>query len=201
MARAPRIIEPGGIYHVTTRGNNRERVVWDDLDRVILLTAIDRSARRYGWVVLAYCLMTNHFHLVVRLPLDGLSDGMRLLNGTFARRMNARHSRVGHLFHNRFGATPVADDTHLLEVSRYVVLNPVRARLCARAEQWRWSSYRACAGLELAPSFLATDELLGLFGRRPSLARRAYRQFVREGHVRVSDDSNGNVTSRPRDGS
>jgi REP element-mobilizing transposase RayT len=201
MARPPRVIEPHGIYHVTTRGNNRERVVWDDFDRVILLSAMSRSALRYGWIVLAYCLMTNHFHLVVQLPLDGLSDGMRLLNGTFARRMNARHARVGHLFHNRFRATQIGRDAHLLAACRYVVLNPVRAQLCARPEDWPWSSYRACAGLDLAPPFLATDELLGLFGKHPAQARRAYRRFVREGHVLVSDDGNGDATNRRHGGS
>jgi REP-associated tyrosine transposase len=155
VARPRRVIEPGGIYHVTTRGNNREQVVWDDRDRAILLGAITQAARRYGWVVLAYCLMTNHFHLIVQVPSGGLSEGMRLLNGGFARRMNARHGRVGHLFQNRFHATHIRRDAHLLEACRYVVLNPVRAGICERPEQWRWSSYRACAGLELAPPFLA----------------------------------------------
>ena len=182
------------MYHVTTRGNNREQVVWDDRDRAILLAAIDQAARRYGWIVLAYCLMTNHFHLVVQVPLGGLSEGMRLLNGGFARRMNARHGRVGHLFQNRFGATQIKRDSHLREACRYVVLNPVRAGLCKRPEEWRWSSYRACVGFELAPPFLAVDALLGLFGTRPRQARREYRAFVRDGRVRVSGEGNRGVT-------
>ena len=181
MARPPRVTEPDGIYYVTTRGNNRERVVWDDLDRVLLLSGISSAALRYEWTVLAYCLMTNHFHLIVQLPVGGLSEGMRLLNGSFARRMNRRHGRVGHLFQNRFHATRIERDAHLLETCRYVVLNPVRARLCARAQDWPWSSYRACAGLEIAPPFLAEEQLLGLFSKRPQRARRRYRLFVREG--------------------
>ncbi len=194
MARPRRVVEPGGIYHVTTRGNNREQVVSDDRDRALLLAAINQATRRYGWIVLAYCLMTNHFHLVVQVPLCGLSEGMRLLNGGFARRMNARHGRVGHLFQNRFFANQIKRDAHLLEACRYVVLNPVRAGLCERPEEWPWSSYRACAGLELAPPFLAVDALLGLFGTRPRQARREYRVFVRNGLVPVSGKRNGSVT-------
>jgi REP element-mobilizing transposase RayT len=190
------VIEPGAIYHVTTRGNNREQVVWDDRDRTILLRSIDQAARRHGWIVLAYCLMTNHFHLIVQVPLGGLSEGMRLLNGGFARRMNARHGRVGHLFQNRFHSTKIESDAHLLEACRYVVLNPVRAGLCENPDQWRWSSYRACAGLELAHTFLAVDALLGLFGTRPWRARRQYRTFVQDALVRVSGERNRSVARR-----
>jgi hypothetical protein len=143
--------------------------------------------------------MTNHFHLVVQVPLCGLSEGMRLLNGGFARRMNARHGRVGHLFQNRFGAKAIKDDSHLREACRYIVLNPVRAGMCERPEQWRWSSYRACAGLALAPSFLAVDALLGLFARRPRRARKEYRTFVRDG-VRVSGERDGGVSYDRGDG-
>jgi len=184
MAREPRVVEPGGIYHVTSRGNNREVVYFTEDDFSTFLRLLDGVTRRYGWVVLAYCLMTNHYHLVVQLPFDGLSRGMQSLNGRFARRMNARHGRVGHLFQNRFYAEQIQREAHLLEAARYVVLNPVRARLVRRPDEWRWSSYRASAGLELAPPFLAVDEVLGEFGPRPRQARREYRRFVREGLLR-----------------
>jgi REP element-mobilizing transposase RayT len=169
---------------VTSRGNNRETIYFTEDDFTTFLGLFDGVSRRYGWVVLAYCLMTNHYHLVVQLPFDGLSRGMQSINGRFARRTNVRHGRVGHLFQNRFFAEQIESDAHLLETARYVVLNPVRARVCRRPEEWRWSSYRPCAGLDLAPPFLALDEILGQFGSRPRQARREYRRFVREGLLR-----------------
>ena len=187
MGRAPRVEVPGGIYHVTARGNNRGDLVWDDYDRDACTLMLGRAAEKYEWVVLAYCLMTNHYHLLVRVPRGGLSAGIRLLNGGYSRRTNVRYGRVGHLFQNRFGAVHVTRDEHLKEASRYIVLNPVRAGLCAAPAHWRWSSYRAAVGLEFPLPFLACDELLGLFGRSPAAARSAYGAFVLDGLVPVSD--------------
>jgi hypothetical protein len=116
---------------------------------------------------------------------------MQELNGRYSRRTNSRYGRTGHLFQNRFSATAISHDAHLLEACRYVVLNPIRARICSRAEDWPWSSYAACAGLQLAPRFLAVDELLSLFGGQPKEARRSYAAFVAEGQVPVSDQRAG----------
>jgi len=185
MARNPRLEVPGGIYHVATRGNNCEPIVWDDHDRSFFVWTLTRTSRRHGWSLLAYCLMTNHYHAVVRLDRDRLSQGMCELNGGFARRMNLRHDRVGHLFEKRFFSKLIETDAQLLEALRYVVLNPVRAGLCASAAAWPWSSYRATAGLELPISGLAVGDVLRLFGSHPAQARRAYRQFVSDGHVPV----------------
>ena len=122
--------------------------------------------------------MTNHYHLLLEIPRGGLSVGMRELNGGYSRWANRRHARSGHLFHNRFGSTRVETDPHLLEVCRYVVLNPVRAGLCPTPKTWGWSSYRACAGLERAPRFLALSVLLQLFGPNVRRAQVSFRSFV-----------------------
>ncbi len=185
MGRERRTDEPGGVYHVTCRGNNRGPVFADEGDRLLFIDLLGRSVERYQWLVFAHCLMTTHYHLVIQIPSGGLSAGMCLLNGDFARKANKRHGRGGHVFHDRFAAARIAHAGHLLEACRYVVLNPVRAGICDSPESWRWSSYRACAGLEFAPSFLAESQLLGLFGGNADRARRAYRAFVREGREPV----------------
>src|SRR5579862_355834 len=148
---------------------------------------VGRLARRQGWIVLAYCLMNTHYHLVLHTPDAGLSVGMRLLNSGFSRRTNNRYGRTMHLFWQRFFSTQIASDAHLLECCRYVVLNPIRAGLCCSPEDWRWSSYRSCAGLDVARPFLATQEVLGLFGSDLRAAEAAYRAFVQDGLASCSE--------------
>ncbi len=138
-------------------------------------------------MVLAYCLMTTHYHLVVFVPLGGLSDGMRLLNCGYSRQTNRRHGRTMHLFRQRFFSVETRSHAHLLECCRYVVLNPVRAGLCERPEDWPWSSYRATAGIDVAPPFLAVQHVLGLFGRDLRRAEAAYRAFVEDGMSRTTN--------------
>lgn len=182
VPRKPRIENPGGIYHVSSRGNRGCVVYHDDVERRVFLTLLSSVVRQFGWKCHAYVLMSNHFHLLVQLEAGGLSAGMQLLNGSFARFSNRRHDYVGqHLFRNRFWSDEIVTERHLLETARYIVLNPVRARICESPADWAWSSYRASAGLDFAPSFLAATQHLRLFGTRPSEARRAYREFVSEG--------------------
>jgi putative transposase len=187
MGRALRNEEPGGIYHVTSRGSNKRPIYLDDADRSIFTGLLGRFALRQRWLVFAWVLMTNHYHLLIQVPFAGLSRGMQLLNGGYACRFNLRHGRTAHVFKNRFDARPIESEAHLLEACRYIVLNPVRAGLCSSAEDWPWSSYRASVGLELAPAFFADSVVLRLFDANPTAARRAFRDFVAQGHVPVSD--------------
>jgi len=181
-----RIEIANAIYHLVARGNNRDPIFRDDVEREIFLRLLERVARKHGWIVLAYCLMGNHYHLVAQTPFGVLSRPLNELNGGFARVANLRQGRCNHLFGRRFSSTLIETDSHMLEAARYVVLNPVRAQICERPEDWPWSSYRACAGLELGRPFLAVAELLGHFGTRPEAAQAAYRQFVSDGRVSVA---------------
>jgi REP element-mobilizing transposase RayT len=142
------------------------------------LAILDQTTRRFRWQCLAYCLMTNHYHLVVRTPEPNISQAMHHLNGAYARWFNRRHGYQGHLLQRRFHAAAIESDWHLLEACRYVVLNPVRAGLVRAPIQWPWSSYRATIGAPGDASGLALDELLGFFGRRRGSAREAFRAFV-----------------------
>jgi Transposase and inactivated derivatives len=180
MARPLREVEPGGYYHFGSRGNNRQPLYWVDDDRRDFLDILASGVERHTWIVLAYCLMPNHFHVVAQVPEGGLSEGMQYLNGGYSRRTNGRYGRTGHLFHNRFWSKAIEGDGQLLENCRYVVRNPVRAGLCSSPERWRWSSYRASAGLDRAPAFLAVEVLHAFFGKNRGEACLAYRRFVSE---------------------
>ncbi len=181
MARPLRIEYPGAVYHVTARGNEKKAVFRDDGDRRVFLSVLQEVGHRYHWICHAYCLMDNHYHILIETPEGNLSVGMRQLNGVYTQSFNRLHKRVGHLFQGRFKGVLVQKESHLLEVSRYVVLNPVRAGIVERPEQWRWSSYRATAGQEKPHPCLTTDWILGQFGSKRLAAEKEYRKFVRAG--------------------
>lgn len=136
---------------------------------------------RYRWLCHAYCLMENHYHLLIETPRANLSLGMRQLNGIYTQSFNRRHDRAGHLFQGRFKSILVEKESYLLELCRYIVLNPVRVKRTVGARAWKWSSYRATAGLSAAPELLTTDWLLGQFGGSRAAAQQRYREFVKEG--------------------
>jgi putative transposase len=187
MARPLRLEFPGALYHVTARGNERKPIVRDDADRELWLQCVERVVFRFGWLVYAYCLMGNHFHLLVETPVPNLARGMRELNGVYAQTSNRRHRRCGHLFGGRYTAVLVKRESHLLELSCYVVLNPERVAVpIERYDRYRWSSYRATAGLAPAPAFLASELVLELFSDDRVQAVGSYRAFVRAG-LHVSD--------------
>jgi len=181
MARPLRIEFAGALYHLTSRGDRREAIYEDDEDRQRFLDTVAEVVERYNWVCHAYCLMSNHYHLVAETVEGNLSRGMRHLNGVYTQASNRRHGRSGHLFQGRFKGILVDRDAYLLELSRYVVLNPVRAGICEMPEEWPWSSYRAMIGTAPAPKWLAVDGLLSQFGSPREQARRRYRAFVYEG--------------------
>lgn len=186
MARPLRIEYPGAVYHVTTRGNEKKPIYKDDQDRENFLFILDKVNKRYNWLCHAFCLMDNHFHLLIETPDANLCIGMRQLNGVYTQAFNKRHRRAGHLYQGRYRAILIQKDSHLLEVCRYVVLNPVRAGLVENPGQWRWSSYGATAGRERPPACLTTGWVLGQFSSKRPKAERDYREYVRRGTGKVS---------------
>src|SRR5688572_17123679 len=181
MARPLRIEYDGALYHVTSRGNERKAIIKNDSDRKLFLETLARVNKRFRWICHAYCLMDNHYHLVIETPDGNLSKGMRQLNGVYTQAYNKRHGRVGHLFQGRFKAILVQKDSHFLEVCRYVVLNPVRAKASSHPRQFKWSSYRATAGIAQAHDCLTTEEILRHFGQRRATANLKYCEFVQAG--------------------
>jgi REP element-mobilizing transposase RayT len=181
MARPLRIEFSGGLYHVTARGNARGDIYANDIDRTIFLKLLAIACDRHDWYCHAYCLMSNHYHLLIDTATPSLSKGMKYINGSYTQCYNRAHKRVGHLFQGRYKAISVERESYLLELSRYIVLNPVRARMVRSAKDWRWSSYRATAGMTEKPTCLTTDWILGCFAMQKSKAQESYRQFVREG--------------------
>ena len=181
MARPLRLEFAGAVYHVTSRGDRGEAIYLDDEDRQEWLAVLSLVCDRFNWVVHAYCQMTNHYHLLVETVEANLSAGMRQLNGLYTQRFNRRHGVVGHLYQGRYKAILVQKEAHLLELSRYVVLNPVRAHMVKHIEEWQWSSYPLIIQDSFTPEWLDTDWLLGQFGKQRAAARRAYIQFVYEG--------------------
>jgi putative transposase len=180
MARTERLQFAGGLYHVNTRGNRRCQIYLDDDDRIRFLQLVAKAAARANWSCHAYCLMTTHYHLLVETHEPTISAGMELLNGQFARGFNEKYGLHGHLFEDRFYDEVVEDDVQLLTVSRYIVRNPVRAGMCAKAGDWPWSSFAATAGRTAAPRFLTVDTILGMFGRNRQAAFAHYAEFVED---------------------
>lgn len=186
MARSIRIEFSGALYHVTSRGDRRESIYEDDQDRERFLEIMEQVIKDSNWICHAYCLMTNHYHLVIETPDGNLSKGMRQLNGVYTQASNRCHQRIGHLFQGRYKAILVDADAYLQELTRYVVLNPVRAGMVDNPGAWYWSSYRAMIGEAAAPAWLATDGLLAQFSDKREEAIRRYIQFVSEGGNQIS---------------
>lgn len=174
MSRIHPALVAGGIYHVTVRGNNRTAIFFDEFDYLDCIRQLAKVIAQCEWLCLAFCLMPNHYHLLVETPQPNLADGMHLLNGRYARRFNARHERAGHLFQGPYRAEPVERDAHLLETCRYIALNPVRAGLVDDVENWPWSSFGG------GFSFVDWETLHGLFGTNAE-----FHAFVADGARRL----------------
>jgi putative transposase len=181
MARPLRLEIPDGVYHVWNRGVNRADIVFDDRDRQYFVDLLQEIVLRFGWIIHQFMLMTNHFHLVLSTPDPTLSRGMKRLEQKFAQYINRRYDRVGPLFQGRFKSQLVEEGSYLLEVLRYVALNPVRAKMVERSEEYRWSSYRWLAGFEKAPEWFQPGFILESFGPDLDTQQRELRKFVEAG--------------------
>ena len=181
MSRPLRLEFAGALYHVTSRGDRREDIFNDETDRRLWLQTLAQCCERFNWAVHAWCQMSNHYHLVIETAEGNLSRGMRQLNGVYTQSHNRRHNRVGHVFQGRYKSILVERDSYLLELLRYVVLNPVRARMVSAARDWPWSSYRAMIGEEPIPSWLNCQWALSQFGARRARQIARYGEFVAQG--------------------
>jgi putative transposase len=181
MSRPLRLEFPKALYHLTSRGDRREDIYEDDEDRLAFLDVFSSVIEQFNWVCYAYCLMSNHYHLLVQTPDANLSKGMRQLNGVYTQAYNRRHQKTGHLFQGRYKSILVDEDNYLLELSRYIVLNPVKAGMVKKVDQWKWSSYLATVGQASIPEWLSSDYLLSQFSVQRKTAIRKYQAFVQEG--------------------
>jgi putative transposase len=180
MPRRPRELIPGGNYHVFSRGNRKGEIFSNDRDYSLFLEIVRQVARHRHWKVFSFCLMPNHYHLLVQTPEGDLSRGMQAINGDYAQWFNTTYGFTGHLFQGRFGSVVVESDWHFLELTRYLALNPVRSGLCHRPADWPWSSYPIVAG-ELSSGLVRPARILSFFGREPLRAQKAFRAFIEDG--------------------
>lgn len=179
MARPLRIEYPGATYHVTARGNERAEIFRDESDYQRLLEQLRLAQERHALVIHAYVLMRNHYHLLLETPHGNLSQAMQLINGSYTGYFNRRHRRAGHLFQGRYKSLLVEKESYLLELSRYIHLNPVRAGMVKYPEEYRWSSYRAYVG-NAEEEWLCRGLVLGSLSPAKEKARKVYREFVEE---------------------
>ena len=178
MARPLRLEYPGALHHVIARGNARLPIVEGNGDRRLFLAVLAQAVGRFNLELHAYCLMTNHYHLLIETPDANLSEAMRQINGIYTQSFNRTHGRSGHLFQGRFKSILVEKEEYLAQLCRYIVLNPVRAGMTDRPEHYPWSSYRATAGYESRPAWLSTTWLLSVFADSMDLAQKEFRHFV-----------------------
>lgn len=181
MSRPLRLEFAGALYHVTSRGDRKEPIFLDDSDRLAWLDILGKACDRFNFVIYSFCQMTNHYHLMIETAEDNLSCAMRHLNGVYSQYFNRKHKLVGHLFQGRYKAILVEKETYLMELSRYIVLNPVRAGFSRMAEDWKWSSYAYMVTDGYSPDWLRTESLLAHFGPNRKQAVESYRRFVMDG--------------------
>ena len=180
MARPLRVEYPGAFYHVISRGNGIEHIFRTEGDYTALLEYLGKAAERFTVIIHTYCLMSNHYHLLIETPQHNLSVAIQWVNVSYAGYYNRKHQRMGHLFQGRFKAFLIDADEYLIPLSRYIHLNPVRAAIVTNPVEYPRSSYAAFVGKTKSPDFLVTDQVLAHFGRRKGKAIRGYRAFVEE---------------------
>lgn len=178
MARPLRIEYPCAFYHITSRGNEQQDIFKSDTERERFLSYLESASERYGAVIHVYCLMGNHYHLLLETPEGNLSQIMRHINGAYTTYYNTKRQRAGHLFQGRYKAILIDADEYAEELSRYIHLNPVRAGVAGRPEEYRWSSYEYYIGKKQIPKWLTKDYILGYFGKETNAAQKKYSKFV-----------------------
>jgi putative transposase len=181
MARPLRLEYPGALYHITSRGNAGARIFKNDKDRQYFLDLLGFVVNRFHWLCHGYCLMDNHYHFIIETPEGNLSKGMRQLNGIYTQKCNWKYEKSGHVFQGRYKAIIVDKESYLLELSRYVVLNPLRAGMVEDPKDWQWSNYLPTIGTKNSPEWLTSNWILGQFHRTRKKAIEAYKRFVMEG--------------------
>ncbi|MCB1875421.1 MAG: transposase [Chromatiales bacterium] len=184
MARPLRIEFPGGVYHVTSRGNRGFSIFQGEADRTVFLDVLAGVHDRFRWLIHAYCLLDEHYHLLIETPEANLSAGMRQLNGVYTQSVNRRHDSSGHVFQGRYKAILVQKDSHLLRVSRHIALNPVRVALTRSARDWKWGSYRALAGLAEPPAWMECTWTWEQLAPDEKQAQKEYRAYVKAGRTK-----------------
>ncbi|MGA1869603.1 MAG: transposase [bacterium] len=188
MARPLRVEYPGAYYHVINRGNNLENIFKNDRDKEKFLAYLEKAAERFSIIIHTYCLMSNHYHLLVETPEANLSLAIQWISVSYATYFNRKHGRHGHLFQGRFKAILIDADEYLKHLSRYIHLNPVRAKMVSLPAEYRWSSYCAYIGHQKVPEFLETNWLLSSFGKSKKEARGNYKQFVENVDIKVLEN-------------
>jgi REP element-mobilizing transposase RayT len=183
MARQPRVVVAGGTYHVFSRGNRKQPITEDQLDYSGFIRRLRKEVLRREWRCHAYCVMPNHFHLLLDTPIPNLSEGMQQLKGAYAQALNYRHGFEGHLFGGRFGSRLVDSDAYFIWVLRYIARNPVDAGLCVRPDEWPWSSYRALIGKASRSDFVTYERVLSYFGADEATAGANLERYVRDGYL------------------
>jgi len=180
VARPLRIEYPGAFYHVTARGNEKKDIFKSRKDREKFLSYLESATQRYGAVIHAYCLMSNHYHLLLETPQSNLSQIMKHINSSYTTYFNIKRKRAGHLLQGRFKAILVEADAYATELSRYIHLNPVRAGIVEKPEEYPWMSYHGYTEDAAAPAWLTTGFILGYFDKKEAAARKEYRLFVHD---------------------
>ena len=180
MVRALRISFEGALYHVTNRGNEKANIFVDEKDKRFYLKLLKETILLHQWICYGYCLMNNHYHLLIETPKANISAGMKKINGEYTQYFNYKYHRIGHLFQGRFKAALVKKESHLLELCRYIVLNPVRAGLCQKPEDYEWSSYRSIIGRSPKINFVEAEWILSQFSGKNENAEGLYRNFVND---------------------
>ena len=181
MSRPLRIEFPGAVYHVTARANGLQQLFTDINDGSCFMELLGREIAQHRWICHAYCLLEDHYHLVIETPEANLSRGMGRLNMSYSQWFGRQHDQRGHLFYGRYKSIILQKERHLLEVCRHVVLNPVRVQAVNRADHWKWSSYRPLAFEEPEPSWLHRDWLLEQLSRKAESSANAWRIYIEEG--------------------